>query len=275
MGSEKPTITRAQDKAPEPKKLNRAEKWRLERAKKKKQKLAIEKARAEKEAKERSSYLDAISSNTVTSETKQPSYKKKTPIVSTPKKTTKKRVKPNLKKLKVKVPKLDVKRLAITGGALLLLIAGGVWFLNKDGTRDISATLGDSDVISGQLPEAEPQFSMLFPVDADASAYDIRQTNPPGTEPAFTYLDRFTENGVIFQVTQQKVPEGGFDVVKAATDFQATNIIQVDETTIYHGYNERDNVQSLIFIKDNLLFSIRSPQKFSDDQWAGYIVSLQ
>jgi hypothetical protein len=75
-------------------------------------------------------------------------------------------------------------------------------------------------------------------------------------------------------VTQQEVPKK-FDLEKTATEFQATDIIQIDDNKIYHGYSEKGGIQSLIFIKNDKLITIRSPEKFTDDQWAGYVISLQ
>lgn len=267
MSSEKPTITKAQKKKSEAKKPGHLNKWRIERAQKRRKKAAQLKAKAIREAKNRKSYLDAIGKGT-SSGVKQKAKVQK--YVKSPRK---------VKKFKIINPAklgLSAKRVSVLAIVAAIIVAGGVLLFGRGHDRDIAATLGDStEVISGELPASEPSFKLLFPIDTEPSAYDARQTNPPGNDPTYTYLDRFASDEPIFQVTEQQVPEGDFDIVKVATDFQATNTIQVDGIIVYHGFNERDNVQSLIFVKDGILVSIRSPQQYSDDQWAGYVISMQ
>jgi len=143
-------------------------------------------------------------------------------------------------------------------------------------SNDNTGTLGDSTAtlpVVEDLPREKPSFSILYPEGNSPSDYDVVRISPPDANASYTYLDRFTDDGQIFKVTQQEVPEN-FDLAKTATDFQATSIIQVDDNIIYHGYSEQGGIQSIIFIKGKKLISIRSPQKFSDDQWANYFLSL-
>ena len=142
---------------------------------------------------------------------------------------------------------------------------------------DPKATLGDSTSslsIVDELPREKPKFPILYPSTKSPDDFDVVRISPDGADVSYTYLDQITSDGVVFKITQQEVPEG-FDLEKTATDFQATNIIQIDEGKVYHGYSEKGGVQSLIFTKNDKLITIRSPQKLTDDQWAGYIISLQ
>ncbi len=166
------------------------------------------------------------------------------------------------------------KRSAIIASAsLVLVIASLVYIVRPDNNQ--KDTLGDStNVASGTLPQEQPAFDLLYPQGSDESAYDTVRISPNGAAPSYTYLDRFTDDGQIFRVTQQEVP-ANFDLASVAKDFQATSVIQIDELIVYHGYSEQGGVQSLIFEKDGKLVSIRSSQKFSDDEWASYILSLQ
>ena len=97
--------------------------------------------------------------------------------------------------------------------------------------------------------------------------------SPPEAAPSYTYLDQMMDSDSIFRVTQQEIP-ADFDLSKAAVDLQATSIIQIDDMQVYHGYSEKGGIQSLLFIKNEKLVFIRSPQKFIDDIWASYILSL-
>lgn len=137
-------------------------------------------------------------------------------------------------------------------------------------------TLGDSSKVytDQELVREKPAFSLLYRSGTTSDQYDVVRISPAGSEPSYTYLDRFNEKSPIIRVTQQEVPKD-FDLKEAATNFQANNIIQIDGENVYHGYNDKVNVQSLIFIKNKKLIFISSPQKFNDDQWVAYITSLR
>ena len=187
-------------------------------------------------------------------------------------------VKTNSKKYYDKVSSIlkQNKKIAYSAvGVFVLVVSIGV-VINSFSSDDSTATLGESTAqipVAEDLPRETPDFPILFPAGKSDSDFDVVRISPPDADASYTYLDRFTKEGQIFRVTQQEVPSG-FDIVKTATDFQATNTIQVDDSTIYHGFAEGGGVQSLIFIKDDKLISISSPQKFSDDQWAAYYLSL-
>lgn len=171
---------------------------------------------------------------------------------------------------------VTVNRKVSFGFAALLVIVFGVaqFSRNPDSSKTLGERTSNSLTIADQeLPREKPKFSLLYPEGENTDNYDVVRISPPEAEASYTYLDRFSEDGQIFRVTQQEIPKD-FDLAKIATDFQATSVIQVDATTVYHGYSESGGVQSLIFIKDDKLLTIRSTQKFSDDQWASYVVSL-
>lgn len=144
--------------------------------------------------------------------------------------------------------------------------------------HDSTATLGESssaERVVEELPEATPLYDLLFPAGIDPSLYQVRLSSPPAQpDPAYTYLDRPIEGGVVVQVTQQAEPDN-FNLAEAAEGFGLSSVIQIDGNNIYHGFSERGGIQSLIFTKENRIVSIRSPQKLSDDAWVNYILSLQ
>jgi hypothetical protein len=169
------------------------------------------------------------------------------------------------------------KKITYAAAGVFVLVVSMAVITGSFNSDESTSTLGESTAqipIADDLPREKPEFKLIFPNGNKSSDYDVVRISPPEADASFTYLDRFTEDGQIFRVTQQEIP-GNFDLAKTATDFQATSIIQVDENVIYHGYSEQGGVQSILFIKDKKLISIRSPQKFSDDQWAGYYLSLK
>ena len=127
----------------------------------------------------------------------------------------------------------------------------------------------------GKTEEAPP-FKILHPSDR-TELLEVTRRTPTGVL-LHTYQDMI--EGTEIEVTQQQIPESFEDspvteLEKMAKEFQATDIIQVDEAIIYHGLNEKTQVQSLFTFKKEVLISIRSAVKFSDDIWAAYYLSLE
>jgi hypothetical protein len=165
---------------------------------------------------------------------------------------------------------------ALGMGALFIIATVIVGYYQLKPTAT-TATLGDSTSSSNstsELPEEKLSFTILFPSNSREADFDVKRTNPEGSATAYTYLDSFTEADPKFQISQQKIPDN-FNLEKTANDFQATDIIQIDGDKVYHGFSEKVKVQSLIFVKKDRLVLISSPQKFTDDQWANYILSLK
>ena len=161
----------------------------------------------------------------------------------------------------------------------IFVLAGGVALLRSStGPQTLGDTTGQPSLTTPDIPtdlsRESLDFALLYPSSSDASLYSVAKVSPDGTAPAYAFLDRFTADGTVFRVTQQQVPSS-FDLNQAAEDFQATNVIQVDDSKIYHGYSEKGRIQSLLFVKEDLLVLIRSSERFSDDQWAAYYLSLE
>lgn len=176
---------------------------------------------------------------------------------------------------KTKIFLVSNKKQATTGLVILLFGSISLTAYSKLSINNPTSTLGEStaSVSSDTLPREKPEFSLLFPFGKGLEDYDVVRISPLEAEPSYTYIDNFTEGGQTFRVTQQKIPEN-FTLSETALDFQASNVIQVDENIIYHGYSEQGGIQSLIFIKNEKLVTIRSSQKFDDDLWANYYLSL-
>ena len=206
------------------------------------------------------------------------------PTKTHPKKTQKvaKIVKQKSKKLNIDKSKIYAKKykkqIAIGVFALIIAIIG----LNKvvfNGS-DQSATEGASITApktGADLPREKPNFKILYPGNKNNNSVgEIVKVSPPNTAPAYTYIDKVGD--VQVNVTQQELP-GNFKVnqdgelEKLTKNFQATSIIQVDSLRVYHGESS-SGVQSLVFIKGNLLITIKSSQKLGDEAWAAYISAL-
>lgn len=159
----------------------------------------------------------------------------------------------------------------------LIVIFGGLGLLRKNSDpKSLGARTNQSSLPEDGRTDESPDFKPLKPLGKKDLKEVTRRT--PSGELIFTYRDEVQTIGI--EVTQQKVPET-FKVNQAdklkemASSFQALNVIQIDDMLIYHGLSEKTNVQSLFFIKNESLVSIKASSKISDDDWTGYILSLQ
>ncbi len=161
---------------------------------------------------------------------------------------------------------------------LPLIIIGFVYLFNNDSQKDILGTSTDNQTFqSGTLPKEQPAFNLLYPSGKSAQDYDPVRISPDSNEPAYTYIDYIGDTQI--NVSQQRIPEKikndqVTELEALSKSFQATNRISIDENIIYHGYNDKMKIQSVILVKKELLIFIKSGTVLSDDALAGYIISL-
>lgn len=168
--------------------------------------------------------------------------------------------------------------------ALLMSTVAGVYhvfFVEEDGDSDVVApqSLGVNEQgnpqTEGGLPVVTPSFSMLLPAGTSIESLQIVLVSPDGNAPAYTFVDEVAS--VPVQVTQQETSAilsyRGVDVI--AEDFQATNVLQVDDVTAYYGVNVESGTQSIIAEKEGVLLLITASRQIPDEALAGYITSLQ
>jgi len=104
------------------------------------------------------------------------------------------------------------------------------------------------------------------------------RVSPEGNDPVYTFIDMVETSKV--SISQQEVPKSfeynkSVELERVAKEFQAIDVIQIDSMKVFHGVSDKNKQQSLIFIKGDLLVFIKSPQKLSDEAWAGYILNLK
>ncbi len=181
-----------------------------------------------------------------------------------------------MRKVKVKKPHKIHKRWFI----LICLIAISVVvfiIVQKPGKNTSGGNYTSQSVEKDDIVREKPTFSILYPGGKNEDDVGgIVRISPSGNSPVYTYID--TVAGTQVNVSQQQLPDNfktdqEGKLKDLADSFQAKNYIKVDDVSIYHGENS-SGVQSLIFIKANLLFTIRSAHKQSDDVWAAYVSAL-
>jgi hypothetical protein len=181
----------------------------------------------------------------------------------------------NLRRLSVKKVTIPV----IAAGILLVYL--GLVSQKKPTTTTgvVDAKPGVTVVAGDKIKDLDLPFKLLIPISKTIDLLGgISKVSPDGSAPAYAYIDVI--DGIKINVTQQELPLavkndplGGLE--KVAKDFQASNIIQIDDVKVYHGLNEKTGYQSIIASKKQVLVLIRAEQKLDDTQIATYILNLQ
>ena len=186
---------------------------------------------------------------------------------------------------KVKLPtKLKNRKayMSIIGLFLVIAVTGIIKVTSSkkiSSTDTLGASTQASNIAQQDIPEVKTtDFDLVWPAGKSEKDFKIVKISPQGNEPVYTYVDKFA--GADIKISQQKLPDSfksdrDQKLLDLANSFQATNIIQIDDSKVYHGFSEKTKVQSLILIKKDLLIFISSTQKLNDDDWAGYITALK
>lgn len=163
--------------------------------------------------------------------------------------------------------------------------AGGLyqWTKPKQSIEGVSVTsvAGATDSTNGAnsgIVKESPSFGLLKPIGRKDDQLETVRISPPGQEPTYVFID--TLDGQTIRVNQQKVPKSfdynrAVELERVTKEFQATDFFVVDGNKVYKGLQQKTGVQSLFFIKDDLLVGINSSQVISDDLWTGYIIGLK
>ncbi len=158
-----------------------------------------------------------------------------------------------------------------------LAISGALHFLHKPivGNND-PATSSSAQQPTGPVP-GNPSYNTLLPVGKSvASLGGWYRISPPDRDPVYAFTDKVA--GVKIDVSEQPLPDSFKDntaesIAQLAQSFNAGQKLSVKGTTVYVGTSAK-GPQSLIFSKNNLLVLIKSAAIVSNDQWVGYVNSL-
>lgn len=191
---------------------------------------------------------------------------------------------------KLKLPKLTVPRVRlpfavskkrlIIGGVLLAAFLASFMLYPKsqDGQSDAKDKSSAKSAASASLKHGKPSYDTILPkgkrID-DLGGW--ARVSPPNTEPVYAYADAIDH--VTITVSQQPLPksfkpEVATHVADLAKQFTANEKITAGDVTAYVGTSIK-GPQSVIFSKDDLLILIKSTGKLTNDQWSGYISTLQ
>jgi len=124
----------------------------------------------------------------------------------------------------------------------------------------------------------QPDYNTLLPEGKTiAQLGGWGRVSPPGKDPVYAFSD--TVEGVHVTVSQQPLPDSFKADVAASTaqlaqQYSATEKLAVNGTTAYLGTSSK-GPQSVILAEYGLLILMKSDTKLTNQQWVGYIYTLQ
>ncbi len=184
-----------------------------------------------------------------------------------------------LKKLARLFAKKWVRLVAVV--ALFVAISLGVLYVTKTFDSDVKNTTNENQppLVSEQDRTAQvPFYETLMPTGKTIEQLGgWTRMSPSDRNAVFGYTDSIENNRIV--VSQQPLPEDFREDVEAqvealAKGYKATEKITVGGLTV-HIAKSAKGPQSIVFAKKGLLVLIRSSVTISNDQWIGYISSLQ
>lgn len=170
----------------------------------------------------------------------------------------------------------------VVASVMIMFIAKPFGSSGRDKSKDASATATLGEAVSTGTGDLEgvqdTEFELIYPNSVNPSNVKVVRVNPDNAATVYAYVDKLDDAQL--RISQQVVPENFKPSVDTslkdlAESFNLNYIIQIDDTKVYHGFNDKDNTQALMFVKENLLVLIASSQKLSDDTWASYIATMR
>ncbi|MCA9333340.1 hypothetical protein KDA00_05720 [Candidatus Saccharibacteria bacterium] len=125
--------------------------------------------------------------------------------------------------------------------------------------------------------KVKPDFATLRPANKDVNI-DLggyAKVSPTGAASAYAYVDEI--RSIEIKVTQQQLPDNfkknPGELENLAKSYNATKLLQIDETNVYLGKKEK-GPQTAVFAKDDMLVFIVADQELNDVDWVQYITNL-
>lgn len=187
-----------------------------------------------------------------------------------------------LEKFVKKLVRLFRKKWVRIGVVIIVLVAvSAVVRFALPNTRDSERPVEEDQqpVVSEQDRTAKvPFYETLLPAGKTIEQLGgWTRVSPPDRNAVFAYTDSIDNNRIV--ISQQPLPEDFKEDTEAqvealAKGYKATEKITVSGL-IVHIAKSAKGPQSIVFAKKGLLVLIRSSVTISNDQWIGYINSLQ
>lgn len=173
----------------------------------------------------------------------------------------------------------------MVAGALLAIAA--VAFIvggnrqDSDTPRSLGISEGQDSVGTDNIfPIDEPSFMPLFPADFEERDIEVSQRRR-NVDEYVTYRDTIGQTPAT--ATQQFAPEdvrgdAGLEQLEnlaKSLPVPATDIIVVDDTMVFVGYDSSSARQSVLFLKEGVLFFITAEGQITEQELVAYILQLE
>lgn len=183
-------------------------------------------------------------------------------------------------KIRQHVEKSKRKRFFFVIPLLIAIAVIAVYFIqqnNHQNTPSVTKSSGSNTPVNtvGKLVPGTPTYTAILPTGKnlkDLGGSWVRSDK----QPSFIYVDKIGTAQI--NVSEQPLPDSfkddsAHEVQALATSFNATEKISLGTNTIYIGSYGQD-IQRVIFTKNDLLVLITSNGTVSASQWATYVSSL-
>ena len=168
------------------------------------------------------------------------------------------------------------RRRVIAAAAIVLVVSGSLVAVRLQQGMTSNKTASTARKTSGAAQS--PTYTTLLPGGKTIDSLGgWHRVSPPDRDPVFAYVDKV--GGVQVNVSQQPLPDNfksdtSKNVAELAKSFNATEKVEVGNTTLYVGTSSK-GPQSAIFAKDDTLILMKSQAKISNDAWTAYVESLK
>ena len=170
-------------------------------------------------------------------------------------------------------------RIGIAAGFVVLVALITINILSKNGQNSATAEPGTTaEVTEADRKATVPYYETLLPAGKTIEQLGgWTRVSPPDRNAVFAFTDMIGNNRIV--VSQQPLPldfqeETESQVETLAKGYKATEKITVNGATV-HIANSAKGPQTVLFTKSELLFLLRSSLPLSNDDWIGYINTLQ
>ncbi|MCA9347403.1 hypothetical protein KC930_02350 [Candidatus Saccharibacteria bacterium] len=152
---------------------------------------------------------------------------------------------------------------------------------NNNVSKDINQVAGvstdysTSDRQKGST-SVEPSFKVITPSGVEQSSGVERKA--PSGDALYTFKSKIGETAI--EVTEQSLPDyfkvdQDNNLQKFADSNYLKLLTQIDQQKIFAGVNEKSGVQTLLFIKSDLLIFIKADRAVDTNLLTGYILNLR
>lgn len=170
-------------------------------------------------------------------------------------------------------------KLFVAAGFVIIIAVTTVTILVNNQSKSIAVANDGKTPVNQQEQDARvPYYDTLIPAGKTIEQLGgWTRSSPTDRNAGFVYVDFIRDNRIT--INQQVLPEDfkvdtNVQMDAIAKSLSATEVITIEGLTV-HVATSSKGPQTVLFNKNDLLVFLRSSVKLSNDDWIGYINSLQ